>query len=117
MTAAAAPLAEAVFSRGQQSWDFEQMFALCGETLRVRIRRDAYVHQSHAKVDIFDPAGRVWNELARIPAALAAVCQPANPGLHRVSYVHAAERLDRSAFHEDAAALLAQAATILGARS
>lgn len=110
-----------VFAKGHQSWNYEAHFALedptgGAEVVRVRIERDSYVRQSSARLDIYDPGGRVWNELARLYPTLMAVCQDADvPGRDRVSYVHSAERLDRDAFVEDAERLLAMGELVLTA--
>lgn len=132
-------LGDRVFACGQQAWHYEAHFEFpvppsarvdrieATAVLRVRIHRgnsDAY---THGAVDVYDPAGRVWNELARIMADQMAVCGdwPGGQGPgglrgNRVSYTHRREQFDETAFYEDEGALFDKAALILnvlGARS
>jgi hypothetical protein len=49
------------------SLEFDSLWKIGGDTLRVSIRRHLDDHRSHAVVDIYDTVGRRWNKLAFLP--------------------------------------------------
>lgn len=90
---------------GRQSSNFEALWETdTGEKLRVSIKRGSDDEQSHARVEIYDPAGRRWNFLAHVPP----------PEMASLSVnAYRSESGDAVAFHADEEALLNMARLIL----
>lgn len=56
------------FARGDQDVHFTELLSFREEKLRIKIRSNAYKSQSTAVLEIWDPAGRQWNEVVRLHA-------------------------------------------------
>jgi hypothetical protein len=90
-----------------RSIDYESLWKIGGDTLRVSIRRHTEDPQSYAVVDIYDTVGRRWNKLAFVPYEHMRTMM-ARP-LRRSRTVQ-----EEGLFREDERALLRLADLILG---
>ncbi len=86
----------------RQSWHYKVIVLVDGRKLRVRIERNAYDFQSHAKVELW--ADDKWQPVTSMTIG---ECKCAV-----VSYVTHRDRFDIGLFREDARTLLQEAAQI-----
>lgn len=87
-----------------QTVHYRATYAFDKVALRVRIERNAYDHQSFAKVDAFDSRANRWNEIVDWPIRFCNAAQ--------VSYTARGSSVED--FAQDDASLLAEAKAILG---
>ncbi|NIM06150.1 MAG: hypothetical protein GTO55_07470, partial [Armatimonadetes bacterium] len=91
----------------QERWNFESIFRICGETVRVRIQRDTYVFQSHAYGEVFDPNSRDWKIVTSVPYSQMETVSNIHPGARSGDVAPVA-------FETDEEILLYQVSMILG---
>lgn len=93
---------------GRQSMDYVATWAMHGEAVRIRIRRDFYDFQSFAVAELFDPEGRKWNRVASLPFS-----QMASLALRSNRLPDANEDEHEVTFYADQVELLDEVALIL----
>lgn len=89
---------------GSQSWNYEAMWQLRADRVRVRLRRNYMDEQSHLEVDVFSEDARAWNRIVWRPMTPEVEC-------YGVSYV--AKDVGAADFLTDEAALLDEAELVL----
>jgi len=72
-----------IYFNTDQSWQYQALWQLGEDRLRILIRRNAYDHQSYARVEVFSFALRKWEPLADLPYAKMSVTKAG-----RISYVN-----------------------------
>lgn len=92
---------QSIADYGTNGYAATYVYKIGADTLRVRIRRDPYIRQSHAVVELLN-ALRTWTDLASAPADEWHAAVPARIGNHRHAVTHcmdeiALELVDRAA--------------------
>lgn len=98
------------YSKGSQSINFEGVYKIGENKVRINIKRDSYDNQSYARAKVFNPTELNWNFLAEIPYSEAQVVK------QDVFCYRKPENLnmdEQSAFNQDIDTLLEKAREIL----